>query len=190
MNFMSTALVFLADGFEETEAIGTIDVLRRGGVKTTMVSISEDVSVCGAHGIPIVADVTISAVDLASCDALVLPGGMPGTQNLGQCSLLTDSLIEQYRKGKVVAAICAAPSVLGNLSIADGHKVTCYPGFEGYLQSADVTGQVAETDGNLITGRGPGAVFNFALKIVEKLEGPETAKSVAEGLVGPDNFGF
>jgi len=187
---MSNALVFLAEGFEETEAVGTIDILRRGGVDTTTVSIADDLTVKGAHGISIVADSLISSINLSAYDALVLPGGMPGTSNLGNCKILTDALLAQYKAGKVVAAICAAPSVFGNLSIASGHKVTCYPGFEGYLKESVTTGKEAETDGNVITGRGPGAVMDFALKIVEKLKGYETAKSVADGLTGAERFGY
>lgn len=187
---MANGIVFLADGFEETEAVGTIDVLRRGDIDTLVVSISNSLSVKGAHGIVINADRIISDVNLSAYDVLVLPGGMPGTTNLGNCKVLTDALVSQYKNGKVVAAICAAPSVFGTLSIADGHRVTCYPGFESYLVSSEVTGLEAEVDSNVITGRGPGTVFDFALRIVEKLQGREVAQSVAQGMTGAERFGY
>ncbi|MDL2282852.1 DJ-1/PfpI family protein [Parabacteroides sp. OttesenSCG-928-G06] len=180
---MKTAFVFLATGFEETEAIGTIDVLRRGGIETTVVSITGELMVEGAHNIGVVADVLFEDTDLSDADALILPGGMPGSNNLNACEPLKKQLVAQNEKGKIVAAICAAPLVLGGLGILKGRRATCYPSFESTLTGAIVSDAAAETDGNVITGRGPGLVFNFGLAIVEALRGKAVAEEVAAGLL-------
>ncbi|MCD7978734.1 MAG: DJ-1/PfpI family protein [Tannerellaceae bacterium] len=180
---MKKAFVFLATGFEEMEAIGTIDVLRRGGVETTTVSITGEATVTGAHGIPVVADVLLSDTDLSDADALVLPGGMPGSNNLNACEPLKEALSKQYNQQKLVAAICAAPIVLGGLGFLEGRTATCYPSFEPQLTGATTTVNPVEVDGNVITGRGPGLVFNFGLAIVEYLQGKATADEVASGLL-------
>jgi len=187
---MSKAYVFLAEGFEETEAVGTIDVLRRGGVSTTVVSISNELQVVGAHGIPVVADTLISNMSFDDVDALVLPGGMPGTMNLSNSQLLCKALIDHYNKGKIVAAICAAPIILGQLTIAEGKRVTCYPGCESQLDYSICTSSAAEKDGNIITGRAPGTVYDFALKLLETLEGRQAASSVANGLTTAKELGY
>lgn len=180
---MKTAFVFLATGFEETEAVGTVDVLRRGGIETTTVSITGELSVTGAHGIEVVADVLYDEVNLSGADALVLPGGMPGSSNLNACEPLKKQLLKQFEEGRIVAAICAAPIVLGGLGILKGRKATCYPSFESALTGATVTEEPVETDGNVITGRGPGLVFNFGLALVESLRGKDVAEEVAAGLL-------
>ena len=107
---MKKAIVFLAEGFEEMEAIGTVDILRRGGVNALTASITDDLNVTGAHGIKLVADVTLGALDLSDADALILPGGLPGSTNLNECVPLKEALLEQYRNNKIVAAICATPA--------------------------------------------------------------------------------
>lgn len=180
---MTKAIVFLAEGFEEMEALGTVDILRRGGIGVITVSITDDKTVKGAHGISITADATISSMDLGSADALILPGGMPGSSNLDASDIVKDAIMKQYKAGRIVAAICAAPMVLGGLGILEGRKVTCYPGFEEKLCGAQATGRDVEIDGNVITGRGPGLVMKFALALVEALKGDAAAKEVAAGLL-------
>ena len=180
---MTKAIVFLAEGFEEMEALGTVDILRRGGIGVITVSITDDKTVKGAHGISITADATISSMDLGNADALILPGGMPGSSNLDASDVVKDAIMKQYKAGRIVAAICAAPMVLGGLGILEGRKVTCYPGFEEKLCGAQATGRDVEIDGNVITGRGPGLVMKFALALVEALKGDAAAKEVAAGLL-------
>ena len=180
---MTKAIVFLAEGFEEMEALGTVDILRRGGIGVITVSITDDKTVKGAHGISITADATIGSMDLGSADALILPGGMPGSSNLDASDVVKDAIMKQYKAGRIVAAICAAPMVLGGLGILEGRKVTCYPGFEEKLCGAQATGRDVEIDGNVITGRGPGLVMKFALALVAALKGDAAAKEVAAGLL-------
>ncbi|WP_087880485.1 DJ-1 family glyoxalase III [Parabacteroides sp. Marseille-P3160] len=180
---MKKAFVFLATGFEETEAIGTADILRRGGVEAAIVSVTDKKEVKGAHNIIVTADLLLADADLSTADALVLPGGMPGASNLKASEPLKKALISHYGQGKLVAAICAAPLVLGGLGFLKGRIATCYPGFESTLIEATVTKNPVEIDGNVITGRGPGLVFNFSLAIVSALQGEAVAREVAEGLL-------
>lgn len=175
-------LVFLATGFEEIEAISTIDILRRAGIKVKTVSITGKKRVSGAHGIDIVADMLFDKIPL-NADSLVLPGGMPGTLNLkahqGLCTLL---LSFANRKDKTLAAICAAPSIFGELGLLKNKKATCYPGFEDQLTNAKVSRKSVVRDGNIITANGPGHAMDFALKIVEHLSGSEKAEEIRNGL--------
>lgn len=180
---MKKAFVFLATGFEEIEALGTVDVLRRGGVDTKTVSITGEHKVAGAHGIEVTADLLLNETDFSTADALILPGGMPGSNNLNDCEPLKEQLIAQYKAGKIVAAICAAPLVLGGLGLLKGRRATCYPGFEPTLIGAEVTGNATETDGNVITGRGPGLVFNFGLALLAAIKNDAVAEEVAAGLL-------
>lgn len=180
---MKKAFVFLATGFEEIEATGTIDVLRRGEVDTTVVSITGEHKVMGAHGLTLMADKLFEKTDFSEADALILPGGMPGSNNLNACEPLKELLVKQYESGKIVAAICAAPFVLGGLGILNGRKATCYPGFEPYLTGAIPTDELVVIDGNVITGKGPGLVFDFGITLVNALNGSSKAKEIAGGLL-------
>ncbi|SEG01923.1 DJ-1 family glyoxalase III [Parabacteroides chinchillae] len=180
---MKKAYVFFATGFEELEAVGTVDILRRGGIDAKTVSITGERKVTGAHGMEFVTDSLFAETDLTDADALVLPGGMPGAINLNNYEPLKERLLEQYRNQKVVAAICAAPLVLGGLGLLKGRNATCYPGFEPKLVGANVTGEAVEVDGNVITGKGPGLVFNFGLALVAALKGEAVAEEVAAGLL-------
>ncbi|MBQ9439132.1 MAG: DJ-1/PfpI family protein [Paludibacteraceae bacterium] len=163
--------VFLANGFEDIEAVATIDILRRANFKVITVSISRSLDVESAHGIVMRADVLIDSISVSSDDLLILPGGMPGTTNLGKCSKLTDILVRHNEAHGWIAAICAAPSVLGQLGILKGHIATCYPGFEQYLDCKyDNVSRVVVSD-NIITSCGPGQAMNFALAIVSKVSG-------------------
>jgi 4-methyl-5(b-hydroxyethyl)-thiazole monophosphate biosynthesis len=180
---MKKAFVFLATGFEEVEAAGTIGVLRRGEVDTAVVSITGEYKVTGSHGLALVADKLFEETDFSEADALILPGGMPGSNNLNACEPLKELLVKQYESGKIVAAICAAPLVLGASGILNGRKATCYPGFEPYLTGAIPTDEPAVTDGNVITGKGPGLVLDFGLALVSALNGPAKAEKVAGELL-------
>lgn len=180
---MKKAFVFLATGFEEMEATGTVDVLRRGGIEAKTVSITGERTVTGAHGMELTADTLWADTDFSEAEALILPGGMPGSNNLNDCEPLKELLIEQYKKGKWVAAICAAPLVLGGLGLLKGRRATCYPGFEPTLIGATPTGEAVEIDGNVITGRGPGLVYNFGLALLSVLKSEATAEEVAAGLL-------
>jgi len=180
---MKKAAVFLATGFEETEAIGTIDVLRRAGIETTIVSILDSLTVKGAHGIEVVSDRLFQDTDFADFDALVLPGGGPGSHHLNAFAPLKTLLVTQHAQGKLIAAICAAPLVLGGLGLLKDRQATCYPGIEPQLTGAILTDAPAVTDGNIITGKGPGLVFSFALSIVSYLQGEAIASSVSQDLL-------
>jgi 4-methyl-5(b-hydroxyethyl)-thiazole monophosphate biosynthesis len=180
---MKKVFIFLADGFEETEAVATIDILRRGGLEVITVSISEKNVVTGAHHIPILADQLFTETDVSAGEALVLPGGMPGASNLNNCPELKNHLIQYATEGKKIAAICAAPLVLGGLDLLQGKKATAYPGFESTLKGAEFEKKPVVKDGNIITGQGPGFVFDFALAIVEELQGKAKAEEVATGLL-------
>lgn len=180
---MKKAFVFLANGFEEMEALGTVDILRRGGIEVTTVSITADPVVTGAHNVPVTADTTLEKAALAGADALILPGGMPGASNLNDSEPVKEALLQQYREGRIVAAICAAPLVLGGLGLLKGRNATCYPGFEPKLIGATVTGEAVEVSDNVITGKGPGLVINFGLALVAAIKSQAVAEEVAAGLL-------
>ena len=166
---MKKVYVFFADGFEEIEAMAPVDILRRAGLQVVMVSVTDDEIVKGAHGVSMFCDKNIVNCDFSDAELLLLPGGMPGAASLGGSEALCKALLKQVEAGKPVAAICAAPMVLGKLGILQGKKATCYPGYEAYLEGAEYTAQLVEQDGNIVTGKGPGAVFAFARAIAEKL---------------------
>lgn len=178
---MKKSYVFLATGFEETEAVGTIDVLRRGNLDVVTVSMTGDRTVVGGHDMPLVADALFEEVDLENAEALILPGGGP---MLNDYEALKKEIVRHHNEGKLVAAICAAPLVLGGLGLLKGKRATCYPGFEQYLTGATVVKDATVTDGNIITGRGPGLVFDFGLAILSYLHSSKcAADDVAEGLL-------
>lgn len=176
---MKKIAVHLAEGFEETEAIGIVDVLRRAGFDVYMVSITGTVKVTGAHKIAIKADVLFENVDYQNIDMIVLPGGMPGTRNLQEHEGLCSKILGFYKQGKCLGAICAAPLIFGGLGILKGKKATCFPGFEQELLGADVTGGYVEQSGNIVTGKGMGVAIDFALKIVEMLVDKDFADELA-----------
>ena len=186
---MKSAFIFLADGFEDIEALGTLDILRRGGVSARTVSISNNPEVTSAHGVTVRADVLLDDFfdeGLAPEDALVFPGGMPGAAHLAACEPLMMLMQAHYEDGGLVAAICAAPGlVVSQLSGLKGLRVTCYDGFEGYLleKEAVYTGESTETDGHLITGRGPAFAIEFGLAILAYLEGASKSEEVKKGLL-------
>ncbi len=180
---MSRACIFLADGFEEIEGLTVVDILRRAGVEIHMVSITDEAKVTGAHGIEIKCDTCIGQEDFSETELFVLPGGMPGTKNLGACKVLTELLTTSFAAGKKIAAICAAPSVLGDLDILKGKKACCYPGFEERLAGAQVTFDRVAQDGTVTTSRGMGTAIPFALSLVSQLVSEEKAKELARGII-------
>lgn len=175
--------LFLGTGFEEVEAVATIDVLRRAEVELTTVSVMGERSVAGAHGVRIEADKMFDEVEFLNSDMLILPGGMPGTLNLEAHVGLANLLREQNKKGRWIAAICAAPSILGKMHLLRNLQAVCYPGFEDQLEEAFVTKERVMVSGNVVTSRGPGCTIEFALQLVTILKGEEVAKAVAEGML-------
>ncbi len=180
---MKKVYVFLADGFEDVEALIPIDVLRRGGIDVTTVSVMGDYLVESAHGVRMMADTLIEDVDVSDADLLFLPGGMPGASNLFAHKGVCEAVKAQAEKGKKVAAICAAPAVvLGQLGILKGKRATCYPGFEHLLEGATYTGGLVSIDGNITTGEGPAAAFPFAYELLAQLVDKQTAEQISEGM--------
>lgn len=175
---MKESLLFLAEGFEEIEAVTVIDVLRRADIPLKTVSITPCLQVKGAHGITIEADAFFGTLETDDFDYLILPGGMPGTKHLDENKRLNEWLVAHAQNGGRMAAICAAPSVLGRLGVLRGKKATCYPGFESALQGADFTAATVEADGNVITANGPAAALRFALSLVASIKGENEAQQV------------
>ena len=173
--------VFFGEGFEEIEALTTVDLLRRAGYDVETVSVSNTHHVMGAHGVEIKTDYYISEVSVSAMDMIVLPGGK-GHRNLEKCAHLVKRIKKFNDEGKLIAAICASPSILGRAGVLEGKKATCYPGFEGELHGATYTGTEAEWDKNIITGRGAGTSTAFALKIIEAVSGKEAAEKMAESI--------
>lgn len=180
---MKNVALFLADGFEEIEALSTVDILRRAEIPVDTVSIKNSNEVTGAHGVKVLADKTFGSLDFSKYGAIVLPGGMPGAKNLNEHEELKKQVADFAANGKLVAAICAAPMVLGGLNLLNGKEATCYPGFESELVGAKTTGQSVVVSGNIITGKGPGLAFNFALQLVETIAGADKRKEVQSGLL-------
>ena len=179
---MAKVYVFLADGFEDVEALIPIDVLRRGGVEVVTVSTTEFPLVESAHGVNIEADIQFEQSDYQDADLLMLPGGMPGASNLNDHEGVKEALLAQAQAGKLVSAICAAPLVLGGLGLLKGKRATCYPGFEETLTGAEYTAELVTVDGNIVTGEGPAAAFPYAYTLLAMLTDEQTARGVAEGM--------
>ena len=175
--------IHLAEGFEEVEALTVVDLLRRAGREALLVSVTGGKLVAGAHGIKVEADLLFEAADYSQCEMIVLPGGMPGTENLAAHGGLCDKIKEFNEKGRLIAAICAAPMVLGGLGLLEGRKATIYPGMEKFLKSASHGEGRVVTDGNIITSMAPGTAMEFGLALVERLCGVEAAEELREDLV-------
>ena len=179
----NSVYVLLADGFEELEAIAPIDILRRMELNVVLVGVTSK-QVRGSHGIELTADRTLNQLKNETPAAVMLPGGMPGTKNLDATRPVGELVRRVAADGGVVAAICAAPMVLGRLGLLDGKKATCYPGLEGNMGTALMQeGAATVTDGKLLTGAGPGTAIDFGLLLVGALQGEEKAKEVYDGLV-------
>ena len=174
--------VFLAEGFEEIEALATVDILRRCEIPVQTVSISENLLVTGTHGISVKADILKENLREDEADALVLPGGLPGADNLENCSFVTDLLKQKAQEGKILAAICAAPKVFGVLGLLSGLKATCYPGFEAKLVGAIVKPKNVVCDKNIITSRGAGTTHEFAYAIATALGKASVCRRVIKAM--------
>jgi len=172
--------LFLTNGFEEIEAVETIDILRRADLPLLCVSVEDTLKVRGAHNIRVEADMLLNGVEINDAEMLILPGG---TLRLGEFQKLTNLLVEHNENGGLIAAICAAPSILGKLGILEGKTATCYPGFEKYLKGANVVDKRVVKSENIITGKGPGCTKQFALEIVLTLCGQEKTNEVAEAMI-------
>ncbi len=169
---MKKIIVPLAQGLEEIETITGIDVLRRADIEVTTVSLG-DVKVKGAHDVVILADKTIDEINVDEFDGILLPGGMPGSANLRDDERIINMVKSLNKKGKLVSAICAAPIVLEKAGVLKGKKATSYPGFDEEMPSCNFTDERVVVDGNIITGKGPGAALEFAFEVVNYLAGEE-----------------
>ncbi len=179
---MAKVYAFLAEGLEEVECLAVTDVLRRAGVETTLVSIGDRREVVSSHGIRITADALFEEINPDQADILFLPGGMPGTKNLQAHKGLMEALKKASRQGRRIAAICAAPSILGGLGLLKGRTATCYPGFEDSLLGASYTSQGVITDGNITTSRGLGYALDLGLELIRLLQGPQQAERIREAV--------
>lgn len=179
---MKTMYVFLAEGFEEIEALAPVDVMRRAGLRVVMVSTAEDLVVKGAHGIPVVADAMFDAADYTDAALLFLPGGLPGATNLEAHEALGKLLVDKAAEDVIVSAICAAPLVLGGLGLLNGKQATCYPGFEGTMTGATYTAAKVTCDGNIFTACGPGAAWDLGFAFVEHFCGAEKSAELRQGM--------
>ena len=174
--------LFLAEGFEEIEALTPVDILRRAGKQVTTVGIG-DKTITGSHGISVLADIKDSELDTSDADMIILPGGMPGTLNLDASPVVQNAIDTALANGAYIAAICAAPTILGKRGLLEGQKATCYPGMEADLKGAILGEDTVVQDGKIITAAGMGAALPFALKLTEVLCGAEIAKKLATAVV-------
>lgn len=173
--------VFLANGFEEVEALAVVDILRRAGVEVATVGVGCTTPV-GAHGITVCTDIGENELNLDTIDGVVLPGGMPGTTNLEASAMVQDAVSYAAQRGLLLAAICAAPSILGHGGYLRNKKATCYPGFEQELTGAMVCDGGVVTDGTIITASGAGVAVEFALELVRYLVSAEAADAIRGGI--------
>ena len=175
--------MLLGTGFEETEAVAPLDLLRRAGVEVSTVGLNGKV-IYGAHGIGVEADITIGQMDLTNLEMIILPGGLGGVTSCRACPEAMEALRFAWDNGKLVAAICAGPTVLADLHITDGMHTTCFPGCEGMMGTALCQeGKAAVTDGRLITGTSAGCAIPFGLELIAALKGRDVAEQVKEQFV-------
>ena len=175
------AVVFLADGFEECEALIVVDILRRAGIETVMASVMERLEVDSSRHIVVRADTMANDVDYSSVDLVVLPGGRLGTENLRQNNLVLEKCRE-FAEKKYIAAICAAPSILASIGLINGKKATCHPDYEGQMAGTILMHASVTVDGNIITGQGLGATFEFAFEIVKQLIGEQKVAQIKKAI--------
>lgn len=178
---MKKVSAFLTNGFETVEAFASIDLLRRAGIQVIMVSITGNLEVESAQNVCVKADVLLENYDVSDCDLVFLPGG-PGTKHYEQNEKFVEILKAFYQSGKRVAAICAAPSVLGHLGMLEGKKATCFPGFEKDLYGAEVVDMKVVTDGMVTTGKGMGASIEMGLELVKLLVDEQTSQKISAGI--------
>lgn len=175
---MAKVYAFLANGLEEVECLAVVDVLRRAGIEVTMVSVTGEREVTGSHQITFRADALFEEVDPDKADVLFLPGGMPGTNSLKAHQGLKAAIEKANKQGRRVAAICAAPSILGSMGLLKGRTATCYPGFEDQLLGVSYTSQGVVTDGNITTSRGLGYALDLGLELIRLLHGPQLSQNI------------
>ena len=176
--------ILLADGFEETEMIAPLDLLRRAEIPVQTVGVTGK-TVTGAHGIPVVADILPEDVDKTIAEGVVLPGGMPGTTNLQASGFVEELILACAKEKKLVAAICAAPMILGELGLLAGKDATCFPGFEEHLKGAKVTSAPVAVAGNIITGKGAGAALEFGAALVNFCTGTGVGETILAQMQTP-----
>lgn len=175
--------MMVANGYEEVEMLTVVDLLRRAGMTCDIISVSGEKELTSSHKVTVIADLLYEEADFDSYDALAIPGGMPGTTNLGAHAGVCEQLKKAYADGRMIAAICAAPTVFGKLGLLEGKKAICYPGMEDQLTGVEVTYEPAVRDGNIITSRGMGTAIDFGLAIIAYYEGEEAAAALAEKIV-------
>ncbi|MEE1248636.1 MAG: DJ-1 family glyoxalase III [Lachnospiraceae bacterium] len=175
--------IFFADKCEEIEGLAVVDIIRRAKMNITSISITAEPRVTGSHNITFETDTVLEEVDFDKLDGIILPGGMPGTLNLGANEKVTEAVKKFAKEGKMVAAICAAPSVLGACGVLEGKNACCHPGFEDKLTGANVLYENVVTDKNVITSRGMGTVIDFGLAIVSYFGDEELLADVKKHLV-------
>lgn len=185
---MKRIAVLFAEGFEEVEGLTQVDFLRRAGVEITVVGVT-GTTVTGGHDVTIETDTTIDKVDSESLDGVVIPGGMPGAENVAASTHAQDLVKKLFKAGKLVAAICAAPAVvLEPLGVLEGKTATCYPGFEGRFQQAGFSEERVVKDGTVITSRGPGTAAEFAVALIEYLVDRKTADKIRSATLQPEQL--
>ncbi len=174
--------LFLANGFEEIEALCPLDLLRRAGVEVTTVGIGGEM-ISGSHGITVAADIPEGMFADSDPDMVILPGGMPGSKNLDESRVVDTALKVAARKGALIAAICAAPMVLGHRGLLAGKEATCYPGFEKELTGAKISKKRVVRDGNIITATGMGVALEFGLELVVAMKGRDVAEQLRRAVI-------
>ena len=175
--------MMVANGYEEIEMLTVVDLLRRAGMNCDIISVTGAKELTSSHHVTVIADLLYEEADFDSYDALVIPGGMPGTINLSEHAGVCEQLKKACSDGKLIAAICAAPTVFAKLGLLEGKKAICYPGMEAQLTGAIVTCEPVARDGNIITSRGMGTAIDFGLAILAYYEGEEAAASMAKTVV-------
>lgn len=180
---MKRAVMLFAEGFETVEALMVVDLLRRGGVEVTMTSINEDDMVRSSQGIGVEMDATMDEIDVLDYDAVILPGGMPGTIHLGESEAVKNTLLLMNENDKIVSAICAAPGVLGKHGLLEGKNACSYPEHEVNLLGAHVSREPVVVDGNIVTSRGLGTAMEFGFQLLELLVSKEKADEVKTAIV-------
>lgn len=180
---MDKAGVFFAEGYEEIEALAVVDLLRRAEVETLMISVTDEKEVVGGHGISVRMDAGLSEINFEELTMLILPGGLGGTKGLEASAALMEQLDYFYENNKYIAAICAAPSILGHRGMLKGRKACSYPDFESHLEGAEITRDAVSIDGKIITSRGMGCAIDFGLALVQILKGKEAALKLAESII-------
>ena len=175
--------MFLGTGFEETEAIAPLDLLRRAGIEVRTVGLNGPI-ISGGHGIAVVTDIIVEQLDISDAEMVILPGGLGGVASIRGCKPAMDAIRTVWEAGKFTAAICAGPTVLADLGITESKQATCYPGCEEQMGSANMHGDVpCIRDGKLITGASAGCAIPFALMLIEALKGPDAAKAIQKQIV-------